>query len=969
MRERDIFIEALECDDPAARAALLDNACQNDAELRSRVERLLAENERQESFILDIPPSALNVTVDQPIAERPGTVIGPYKLLQQIGEGGMGVVFMAQQTSPLERTVALKIIKTGMDSRQVISRFEAERQALAMMDHPNIAKVFDGGATGSGQPYFVMELVKGVPITNYCDEKHLTVRQRLELFVSVCQAVQHAHQKGIIHRDLKPSNVLVAEYDEHAVPKVIDFGVAKATAHKLTERTLFTEFGQMIGTMEYMSPEQAKLNQLDIDTRSDIYSLGVLLYELLTGSTPIEGKRLHNEAFDEMLRIVREEDPPKPSTRLSTTDQLPSIAANRSSEPKQLSGIVRGELDWIVMKSLEKDRNRRYNAASGFAADIQRLLHDEPVEAGPPSAAYRFRKLVKRNKGLMMAVSLTLLTLAVGIVGTSVGLIRAEQSRQAEVKQRQAAMAREAETRAILDFLQAKILAAAGPVREDGGLGREVTLRQAIEAALPFLEASFADQPLIEARLRMTLGTTFLNLGEAETAEQQFQRARLLRAESLGANHPDTLECMNNLATAYADLGRYADALHLNERTLELRKLALGPDHPDTLNSMANLSFRYYQLGRYADSLALSEETLTLMKAKLGSDDPATLRQMIGLAVSYASLGRDEDALRLREEALSMIRSKLGADSEYAIAGLNNLANSYAVRGRHGDALKLREEVLSIRKDKLGADHPLTLRSMENLALSYTELRQFAEARKLYEQTLSLMTTRLGPAHPVTLGLMYNFACMHALQGEKADALKLYQETLVLSQDKLGKEHPDTLKLQWGMAAMLVELGRSAEAAPIIEECLRCAEKGNAHPEMGRALIRLRIRHFQEMGDEAGCRETAEMYESYHDLPLAKPGELYDAACLRAVTATVIEHKGETPDGSATHSAVEESDRAMAWLQQAVQAGFSDVRHMRDDADLATLRNRDDFKQVVARLETNANTDEPARTPSRVNDP
>ena len=364
---------------------------------RAQVEALL-ERTHERRQLSWTARCRIDATIDQPITEQPGTVIGPYKLLQQIGEGGMGVVFMAEQTEPIQRTVALKIIKPGMDTRQVIARFEAERQAVAMMDHPNIAKVLDAGTTDSGRPYFVMELVKGVPITKYCDEKHLPLRARLELFMQVCQAVQHAHQKGIIHRDIKPNNVLVAEYDNRAVPKVIDFGVAKATAQRLTERTMFTEFGQVLGTMEYMSPEQSKFNQLDIDTRSDIYSLGVLLYELLAGSTPFEGKRLHEAAFDEMLRIIREEEPPKPSTRLSSIDTLPSIAANRHTEPARLSKDVRGELDWIVMKALEKDRNRRYETASGFAADIERHLHDEPVEAGPPSAAYRFRKFAQRNK-------------------------------------------------------------------------------------------------------------------------------------------------------------------------------------------------------------------------------------------------------------------------------------------------------------------------------------------------------------------------------------------------------------------------------------------------------------------------------------------------------------------------------------------------------------------------------------------
>jgi WD40 repeat protein len=438
MRERDIFIEVLERGSPSERAALLDEACQADVKLRGRVERLLAEHERQESFILDTPPAEFNgypsgcdasPTSDRPITEGPGTAIGPYKLLQQIGEGGMGVVFMAEQTEPIQRTVALKIIKLGMDTRQVIARFEAERQAVAMMDHPNIAKMLDAGTTDSGRPYFVMELVKGVPITKYCDDKHLQLRARLELLLPVCQAVQHAHQKGLIHRDIKPTNVLVAEYDDHAVPKVIDFGVAKATAQRLTDRTMFTEFGQVLGTFEYMSPEQAKFNQLDIDTRSDIYSLGVLLYELLTGSTPFARKRLNEAAFDEMLRIIREEEPPKPSTRLITTDQLPGVAANRGLEPKKLSGLVKGELDWVVMKALEKNRNRRYETANSFAADIHRYLNDEAVQACPPSTIYRFRKFARRNTAaLVMATfvgSAILLTVA-GLV-VSLLLIAREQ--------------------------------------------------------------------------------------------------------------------------------------------------------------------------------------------------------------------------------------------------------------------------------------------------------------------------------------------------------------------------------------------------------------------------------------------------------------------------------------------------------------------------------------------------------------
>jgi eukaryotic-like serine/threonine-protein kinase len=447
---KSIFGQAMGLPSPAERATYLDEACGGDGRLRAEVEALLQAHQDVGSFLQD--RSAVPVaTVDEPpVREGPGMVIGAYKLLQQIGEGGMGTVFMAEQTQPVQRKVALKVIKPGMDSRQVIARFEAERQALALMDHVNIARVFDGGTTENGRPYFVMELVHGVPITKYCDDNHLTPRERLELFVPVCQALQHAHQKGIIHRDIKPSNVLVTLYDGKPVPKVIDFGVAKANEQKLTERTLFTYYGTLVGTLEYMSPEQAEMSALGVDTRSDIYSLGVLLYELLTGSTPLTHKRLTEAAYAEVLRIIKEEEPPRPSTRLSDSGEtLASISAQRHTEPAKLAKLVRGELDWIVMKALEKDRNRRYESASAFAADVQRYLNDEAVQACPPSAAYRFRKFARRNRGSVLAASLVLFALVVGVMGTTIGLLRAEQQRRnAETNEQKALAAAAAETSA-----------------------------------------------------------------------------------------------------------------------------------------------------------------------------------------------------------------------------------------------------------------------------------------------------------------------------------------------------------------------------------------------------------------------------------------------------------------------------------------------------------------------------------------
>jgi serine/threonine protein kinase len=970
------------------RASFLASACGGDDALLQQVEALLAAHGNPGS-VLQQPASGLGENPDaavpqppgeggpsrfagaasgpRPSTEGPGSRIGPYNLLQLIGEGGMGAVFLAEQSQPVQRKVALKVIKPGMDSQQVIARFEAERQALALMDHPHIARVLDAGTTDSGQPYFVMELVKGIPITKYCDERRLTPKERLQLFVPVCQAVQHAHQKGIIHRDLKPSNVLIPLYDGVPVPKVIDFGVAKATGPKLTERTLFTEFGALVGTLEYMSPEQAELNQLDIDTRSDIYALGVLLYELLTGSTPLERKRAREAGLLEALRIIREEETPRPSVRLSTVAELAGIAANRGLEPKKLSGLVRGELDWIVMKALEKDRNRRYDTANGLARDLERYLQDEPVQACPPSASYRLRKFVRRNKGPVLAAGLLFLALTAGMAGTTWGLLGAERARHqavlaqeqaqdnahhalasaaAEKQAKETAQQKEAETRAVLAFVENRILAAARPQGWDGGLDRDVTLARALEAAVPFVEKSFTDQPLVEARLRMTLGISFSYRGQPQKAAEQFEAARTIYTSKLGTEHLDTLRSMHALAIAYYTLGRYAEALKLEEEALAQRKARLGPDHPDTLASATTLANVYAELGRHAEALPLREETVALMRARLGPDHPSTLMCMNNLANSYNALGRYAQAAQLLEQTLALQKAKVGPDHPSSLITMNNLANNYHALGRYTDALQMREQTLALRKAKLGADHPDTLASMNTLANSYSSVGRHAEALQLHQQTLALRKAKLGADHPDTLTSMNNLAELYDTLGRHADALQLHKETLALRKAKLGAGHPDTLWTLAGLAATLLKLDRGPEAVAIIDDCMHRAAGRDVHPRLLPKVMYLRLRHFEKTRDGAGCQATAQMWEK---LARSDATSLYDAACMRAVAAAVIRASDKSP--VTARRAATEADEAMAWLRQAVSAGFDNVTLLKENKDLDALRDWTGFQELVVGLE------------------
>jgi eukaryotic-like serine/threonine-protein kinase len=856
MTEEALFDLALNTPE-AERADLLDRECAGKPELRDRVEALLRAD-AQPDIAPDLPGDTTG-SPQEPIGAVGVLIAGKYKLLEAIGEGGMGSVWLAIQTEPVKRRVAVKIIKAGMDSKAVLARFEAERQALAVMDHPNIAKILDGGLH-ENRPFFVMELVKGVPITEYCDACKLTPRERLELFVPVCQAIQHAHQKGIIHRDIKPSNVMIALYDDKPVPKVIDFGLAKATGGSLTNLSLNTAFGAIVGTPQYMSPEQATLNNLDIDTRSDIYSLGILLYELLAGSPPFKRAELETAGLMEILRVVREEEPPKPSTKLSTAEALPSLSANRRSEPKMLTRLLRNELDWIVMKALEKDRRRRYETANGFAADINRYLNGEAVQAHPPSSAYRLKKFLRKNRGPVLAASVVIVALIAGIAGTTLGLIRAERARAAEAAraegERQAKLDAEAqkaiaEKRAEGEFLakndaEAQKAVAQTRLREyqkatelalsifddvdirkvkDGSQTLEAILAKRLIKTAEQLNAQAIGDPLIVAELQNRLAVTLLNLGFADPAIELLTAARQTSIERLGPDDPETLIRASNLAEAYQAAGKRDLALPLLEETLKTRKSKLGPDHPSTLISMNNLAHAYGQAGRLDMALPLLEETLKLRRAKLGLDHPQTLNSMGNLGMGYMKAGKLDLALPLLEETLKLRKAQLGPDHPDTLVSMSNLAHAYGDAGKLDLALPLCEETLKAKKAKFGPDHPETLITINNLAMDYTKAGRFDLALPLLEETLKLRKAQLGPDHPDTLASMNNLAHVYWQTKQLDKSVALFEDDLKRSEAKLGRRHPDTKLVVANLGVSYKDIGRLSEAIVLLEEAYRASRE------------------------------------------------------------------------------------------------------------------------------------------------
>ncbi len=811
-------------------------------------------------------PGVLPVEVSAPIGpdEQPGARIGVYRLVQMVGEGGFGRVYLAEQEEPIRRRVALKVIKLGMDTRQVVARFEQERQALAVMDHPNIARVLDAGATASGRPYFVMEFCPGEPITSFCDRGNLTIRQRLELLVQICDAVQHAHQKGIIHRDIKPSNVLVSIVDGRAQAKVIDFGVAKATASRLTERTLFTEHRQLIGTPEYMSPEQAE-GSLDIDTRTDVYALGVLLYELLTGSTPFDSRSLRSAAFGEIQRIIRETDPPSPSTRLSqNTQTLANVAARRQIEPRKLNSVLRGELDWIVMRALEKDRSRRYGTPSDLAADLRRHLGGQPVEAAPPSVGYRVRKFVRRNRGPVAAAGLVGVALIVGAAGTSVGFLRA-------ASERDAARSAQADAEAVTEFLST-VLSSAAP----GQMGRDVTVREVIDKASQTIGPAIEARPGVEARVRETLARTYIALGEYPQGDRNARRAQDLSQSALGPLDQRTLRIDALRGDALYRVGKFEEAEELLTRTVREASAAHGEDSTPAMEARTALATLYSDQARVEEAEKMFRTLVAGFSRKLGPDNEQTLGVINNLAVVLSDQGKFAEANKLFEETIQTTSQKFGPEHPTTLTAQANYGWSLQAEGRSKEAAELGAKVLEIRRRVLGPTHRETLQSENNLAVSYRSLERNDEAAELFERGLKVNREVQGSDHPDTLITVANLAKFYMETGKLERASELFVESESGFRRVMGDEFPLTSQTILGHGICLRLMGKHAEAITKLSEAYTLLSKagGPAKSATRRAAQELSMAY----GASGDAAKQAEWQETAKKLAPPAPAPAPSAA-------------------------------------------------------------------------------------------
>lgn len=736
--------------------------------------------------------------------------IGSYRILEQIGEGGMAEVFLAEQSEPIQRRVALKILKAGMDSNQVLARFESERQALAVLEHAHIATVFDGGIADNGRPYVVMEYVDGVPITDYCDSERLSTRDRIRLFVNVCRAVQHAHLKGLVHRDLKPSNILVATVDGKPQPKVIDFGVAKAIEAPLTDSTLETRIGQVVGTPQYMSPEQTGLGEIDIDSRADVYSLGVVLYELLAGTPPLDLSAVRDIA---LASVIREKMPPTPSTRFTSLgDNRISVARAHNTSEQDLSRALKGDLDWIAMKAIEKDRERRYETANALAMDCERFLNHEPVLARPPSYRYRLSRFIRRNRALTTAASAAIIALGASAVISTIAYLRAAEAEQ---------LARqEAETTAQVTEFLVGLFQTSDPAEAQGS---NISAREVLDRGVGSIATDLEDQPIVQAELQVTMGGVYRTLQLLEEAERLFSSAFETRTRLLGSDHPETLVSANWLAIVNMESSRFEEARLLHTETLARRRRILGDLHPDTLKSLHNLATVNRVTSRFEEAETQYLEALAGEKEALGDEDDLTLLTLNNIGALYQQTGRYDEAKSVLQLLADTYIRKHGNDHPQTLFAVNSLADFLLTTGQIDSAETLFADVLQRSRRVLGPNHARTLWTQDGLANVYVKQNRIDDAETLLRKSIAGLRQNLGDEHVTTLGSISSLAELYKAIGRYEEAIPIYTEVL----DVRARKYPndiDTGIAYHNLAAALSLVGRFEEALSLFSEAARIWE-------------------------------------------------------------------------------------------------------------------------------------------------